>query len=134
MATITDSAVASTAMPNELRRAEVNRSLLNTVLKFSQVQSLGRKLGWPDRNVDGLLNANDTIQSSGKAAHSKMSTPQKVHQLLVLRPSIYSSPLTCDRSVLKTLMKMKAITTTVRNSSTDTAEPAPRFTRVTFWR
>src|SRR6478752_4047229 len=134
MATITDSNVASTAMPKELRSAEVKRSSRKTVLKLSQVQSLGRNVGDSDRNVDGLLNASDSIHSSGNAAQSRMSTPQKVHQLEVLRPSIYSSPLTWERSVRKTLMKTKAMITTVKNSSTDTAEPAPRFTSVTFWR
>ena len=54
--------------------------------------------------------------------------------ILTVALAIAQSPLTCDRSVLKPLMNTKAISTTVRNSSTLTAEPAPRFTSVTFCR
>ena len=66
--------------------------------------------------------------------HEDQEPPHRPpHAGLAIR-SHQPSPRTCDRSVLKPLMKMNAITTTVKNSSTDTADPAPRFTSVTFWR
>ena len=81
------------AMPNELRSAEVNSSSEKTVSKFVHVHSVGKNDGSAERNVAGSLNASDTIHSSGNAAHSRMTTPHTVHQLLVLRPSISPRPL-----------------------------------------
>src|SRR5659263_127342 len=50
------------------------------------------------------------------------------------RRAAHLSPLTWLRSVLKPLTKMTAISTTVRNNSTDTAEPMPSATRVMLCR
>jgi hypothetical protein len=92
IATTTEIAVARMAMPNELRSAEVNSSSLNTVSKFSQVHSEGKNEVSPSRNVCGLLNDSEVIHSSGNIAHSRIRTPQKVHQLLVRFPLDISCP------------------------------------------
>ena len=44
----------------------------------------------PSRKVAGLLNDSDTIHRSGNMAHTRISTPQKVHQLLVRLPLVIS--------------------------------------------
>ena len=121
-------------MPKELRSADVNSESENTVEKLSQVQSLGRKVGVEPRNVAGFLNDSDTIHASGNRAHSRMSDAPNRPPGAGLAGGCHQPPLTWDRSVLKPLMKMKAMTTTVRNSRTEMAEPAPRFTSVTFCR
>ena len=122
-------------MPNELRSALVNSESLNTgvVVGPHPLRRAGTSAS-AERKVSGSLNDSDTIHSSGNSCpHQDQRRPTTVHQRLVfVRPS--PSPLTCDRSVLKPLTKTNAMMTTVKNSSTETAEPTPRFTSVTFCR
>ena len=84
--------MARIEIPKEFRSAEVNRSWSKTDVKLSHVQSFGKNVGASDRNVSGLLKESETIHSRGNSAHSRMRTPQNVHQLLVLRPSITHPP------------------------------------------
>jgi len=85
---------------------------------------------------DGMfiqIGKRDTIHTIGNSAHTKMMRPEAVQKRVSLRLlAIAYSPLTCDRSVLNSLTKMNAITTTVKNSSTEMADPTPRLSRVTF--
>ena len=89
--------VARMAMPKLLRSADVNSSSRNTVRKFSHVHSSGQKPGVLERNVSGLLNARDTIQSSGNSAHARIRRPQKVHQFDVRPPLVLTSHLAPGR-------------------------------------
>src|SRR6476469_5688433 len=61
IATMTESVVAISAMPTELRSALVNSESLNTVLQFVHTHSVGKNVGFALRKVLGSLKDSDSI-------------------------------------------------------------------------
>ena len=126
----------SAQMPIELRSAagEQRLSLKTWRVVAPASSASGRNCGLPDTMSDGGLNdSDDHPQQREERVDDDRRCRRRSTSDWSSRCSS-SSPLDLRQVGLEALDEDNAITTTVRNSSTETAEPSPRFTSVTFWR